>query len=32
VRVGNEWKDELVKVRKWVHTRGLMAENSAQEI
>lgn len=31
VRVSNDWKDELVKVRKWVHTRGLMAENSVQE-
>ncbi len=26
IRVGNEWKDELVKVRKWVHHSGQMAE------
>jgi recombination associated protein RdgC len=26
IRVGNDWKDELVKVRKWVHHSGQMAE------
>jgi recombination associated protein RdgC len=27
IRVSNDWKDELVKIRKWVHAKGQMAES-----
>jgi len=26
VRVGQGWKDELVRIRKWVHTKGVISE------
>lgn len=30
VRVDQGWKDELVKIRRWVHTKGMIAEERGE--